>query len=124
MTSEISIIDIDVPPSVNQLFSNAGKRGRVITPRYKAWREAAGWSLARQRPGHIAGRYALEIYVQANATADLGNLEKALSDLLVAHHVVDDDSQAWAIHLYRDPRLTKGCRLVVRSVIPELEAAA
>lgn len=125
MNSSVSIIDLPLPPSVNHLFANAGKKGRVITPRYKAWRDEAGWSLLRQRPGSVSGRYSLEVYIQADAKADLGNLEKALSDLLVSHRVVEDDIQAWAIHLYRDPRLTKGCRLVVRAILPEeMEQAA
>jgi hypothetical protein len=67
----------------------------------------------------VVGRYSLEIYVQADALFDLGNAEKALSDLLVKHCIVRDDSLAWSIHLYRDPRMKYGCRLVVRSVLPE-----
>lgn len=124
MIEPISIIDLPLPPSVNNLFVNAGKRGRVISKPYKAWRDVAGWQLARQRPGAIKGRYALEIYIQSDARADIGNLEKACSDLLVAHRVIEDDALAWALHIYRDPRITKGCRLVVRHVIPELECAA
>lgn len=124
MIDPINIIDLPLPPSVNHLFANAGKRGRVITPHYKAWRKEAGWQLIRQRPGSIKGRYALEIYIQADAAADIGNLEKACSDLLVAHRVIEDDAMAWALHIYRDPRISEGCRLVIRSVIPELECAA
>lgn len=120
----ISIIDLPIPPSLNNLFVNAGKRGRVLSRHYKEWREEAGWKLLRQRPGSIKGRYALEIYVQADARADIGNLEKAVSDLLQAHGVIENDSLAWALHIYRDIRISEGCRLVVRSVIPELEVAA
>lgn len=123
--ADLITIDLDVlPPSLNNMFVNAGKKGRIPSKRYVAWRNEAGWLLARQHPGRIAGRYALEIYIEAGARADIGNLEKGLSDLLVSHGVVDDDSQAWALHLYRDPRIAKGCRLVVRPVLaPELELA-
>src|ERR1700744_389751 len=117
MIEPISIIALPPPPSVNNLFTNDGKRGRRISKHYKAWRDQAGWQLVRQRPGCIKGRYALEIYVQANARADIGNLEKACSDLLQAHGVIEDDALAWALHIYRDARLSEGCRLVVRSVI-------
>ena len=124
MSTLVEIIDLPLPPSVNQLFANAGKRGRVRTPKYDAWTVEAGWALARQHPGCVSGRYALEIYIQADARFDLGNAEKALSDLLVRHCVVQDDSLAWAIHIYRDTRVSKGCRLVVRSIIGEEERAA
>jgi len=77
------------PPSVNGLF--AGKARRYPSKAYKAWREAA-------RP-HVPGvlvpcPYVLSLVFDRpdRRARDLGNLEKAVSDLLVERGVVIDDS--------------------------------
>lgn len=77
------------PPSVNGLFS--GKARRYASPAYKAWKAAA-------RPhvpgGLIAGPYALDLVFDRpdRRARDLGNLEKAVSDLIVERGLVIDDS--------------------------------
>ena len=77
------------PPSVNGLF--AGKARRYASPAYKAWKAAA-------RPhvpaGLIAGPYTLDLNFDRpdRRARDLGNLEKAVSDLIVERGLVIDDS--------------------------------
>jgi crossover junction endodeoxyribonuclease RusA len=77
------------PPSVNGLFS--GKARRYASPAYKAWKAAA-------RPhvpgGLIAGPYSLDLVFDRpdRRARDLGNLEKAVSDLIVERGLVIDDS--------------------------------
>lgn len=77
------------PPSVNGLF--AGKARRYASPVYKAWKAAA-------RPfvpaGLIAGPYTLDLLFDRpdRRARDLGNLEKAVSDLIVERGLVIDDS--------------------------------
>jgi crossover junction endodeoxyribonuclease RusA len=77
------------PPSVNGLF--AGKARRYASPAYKAWKAAA-------RPhvpaGLIAGPYTLDLIFDRpdRRARDLGNLEKAVSDLIVERGLVIDDS--------------------------------
>lgn len=77
------------PPSVNGLF--AGKARRYASPAYKAWKALA-------RPfvpaGLIAGPYTLELIFDRpdRRARDLGNLEKAVSDLIVERGLVIDDS--------------------------------
>lgn len=91
---------LPVPPSVNGLTSNVSKWKRVKSPAYTAWLHVAGTELELQQPGKVPGRYALTITVQRGATkADLGNLEKAISDLLKTHGVIRDDSDAERITL-------------------------
>jgi crossover junction endodeoxyribonuclease RusA len=95
------ILDLPVPPSVNSLYRNLAGRGRVKTARYKSWTVEAGLLLRSQRPRRIKGPYALVIAVPVKIVPDLGNLEKAVSDLLVAHQVVEDDRHAHSISLRR-----------------------
>jgi crossover junction endodeoxyribonuclease RusA len=94
-------LSIPHPPSVNSLYRNVPGRGRAKTERYKTWLTAAGWEIRRQRPGRIEGPYSLTIIVKRkNKRADLGNLVKAVEDILVAHRVIEDDCHASDIHLH------------------------
>jgi crossover junction endodeoxyribonuclease RusA len=81
------------PPSVNNLFVN-GKNGRFRSPKYESWITQAGNEILRQRPAKITGPVNL-IYEfqegQDNRKRDLGNLEKATTDLLVAHQIIEAD---------------------------------
>lgn len=91
---------LPMPPSVNALYANVRNVGRVRTKAYRAWLSEAGWELLRQRPRPIKGRYHLRIFAARKQNrADLGNREKAISDLLVKHQVVSDDSVAETIQL-------------------------
>lgn len=85
------------PPSVNNLFLNVAKRGRVPTKEYTAWRKTAGWELKAQRPRKF--KAPVEIVVELNPPTrrafDLDNRNKALLDLLVTHEVIPDDSMKY-----------------------------
>ncbi len=79
------------PPSVNNLFKNAGRKGRVPTPAYDDWKRHAGWQVKAQKPAPVRGPVAVTI-VHGRRRADLDNLNKAPLDLLVSLGVIDDDS--------------------------------
>jgi Holliday junction resolvase RusA-like endonuclease len=84
-------LTLPIPPSVNALWTPR-KRGIRSSDAYKAWKDAAGWELVRQKPGCVRGPYELWLTAcRAETKADLGNLEKALSDLLQAHSVIEND---------------------------------
>lgn len=89
-------LQIPLPPSVNALYANVAGRGRVKTARYRTWINAAGWDVSAQRPepvpGHIAVTYRIP-WPTDKRRRDIGNLEKAISDLLVKHQLIDDDSK-------------------------------
>lgn len=121
MTARVEI-SLPFPPSVNGLFFNAKGAGRVKTQLYNGWISGAGWSLAAQRPRGIIGAYEIEItaYRPDKRRRDLGNLEKAISDLLVSHGVVEDDSLAEKITLQWATG-GEGVRVVVKAF--EREAA-
>lgn len=77
------------PPSVNGLF--AGKGRRYLSKTYKAWKAAAAHMVP---PGLVAGPYTLDLLFDRpdRRARDLGNLEKAVSDLIVERGLVIDDS--------------------------------
>ena len=93
---------LPLPPSVNSLYANVPGKGRIKSDRYRKWLSAAGWAIKEQRPKPITGDYALWIYCERpdQRKRDIGNLEKAVSDLLVKHGIISDDSLAAEIHLY------------------------
>jgi Holliday junction resolvase RusA-like endonuclease len=99
-------VSINLPPpvSVNDLWK-PGRRGDHVTiirsPKYNAWFSEAGYMLNSQRPGMVEGPYALTIKVTAASKIDLGNVEKAVSDLLQAHGVIENDRLAQKITIER-----------------------
>lgn len=103
------------PPSVNGLF--AGKARRRKSAPYLAWIEQAGKELLTQCPlPTFSGPYGLILSFGRpdKRKRDLGNLEKAVSDLLVEHGIVEDDSLAERIVLQWADNVT-GCRIEVCS---------
>ena len=85
---------LPLPPSFNNLYANAGRKGRVITPGYRDWIVEAGWEFKLARVEPVKGPYRLEIVIgrQGRRQTDLANREKAISDLMVKHRLVEDDS--------------------------------
>lgn len=86
-------ITLPFPPSTNNLFVNAGKRGRVRSSRYEMWLNEAGWELKSQRPvkhtGPVNVTIALCPFDKRRRDADNGC--KAVLDLLVKHQVIPAD---------------------------------
>lgn len=80
------------PPTVNSMYQNVYRKGRVKTKRYVAWAAAARKQLASQRPKRIeTKKYGLVIYINPRANADLSNYIKPLEDLLVSMGITPDD---------------------------------
>ena len=95
------VIALPMPPSSNNLFVNAGKR-RIRSEQYNAWIREAGWRLANQRPPLMAGKVSLLFEVEEPKTArqqDIANREKAITDLLVSHRVIQGDDQRFVREL-------------------------
>jgi len=91
-------IFLPLPPSANKLW-RYGQERVFKSPEYQSWLEEAGYKLNGQHPRPVPGPYKLTILAQRppRRHRDLGNLEKALSDILVRHKVVDDDAWCDAI---------------------------
>lgn len=96
-------VTLPKPPSTNMLYANAGKRGRVKTPRYKAWITEAGVALNLQTAGatQMTGPVCISISLN-KGRADLDNLLKPLIDLLVSHSVIEDDHNVVELSMQHD----------------------
>ena len=108
------VLDLPMPPSTNGLYRNVPGRGRVKTQRLNTWLRAAGHDINRQPCQRIIGDYSLGIYINPpdRRRRDIDNHIKAISDLLVEHRLVDDDSLARSIRAEWCTHLPKGRALV------------
>jgi Holliday junction resolvase RusA-like endonuclease len=100
MPSEL-VIALPMPPTTNNLFCGNGKL-RYRSKEYTDWIKEAGWRLADQRPPLMAGKVILLIEVEEPKTArrqDVANREKAVTDLLVSHRVIQGDDQRFVREL-------------------------
>lgn len=90
-----TVLALPFPPSVNNLFAN-GKRGRFTSQKYAAWQADAFEALLKQ-PARF-DRYSGPVHViytfgrPDNRRRDVFNLEKAVSDFLVKHSILADDT--------------------------------
>lgn len=109
-------IELPFPPTVNNLNVNAKSGGRYRSPAYDAWFAHAS-SFIKDSHRARFGSYSLQIALRRpdKRRRDLGNLEKAISDLLVAHGVVKDDCLAERITLAWDPGLEADCVVIVQA---------
>lgn len=86
--------DLPLPPSVNSLYFNR-ERGRTKTQAYQDWITLARSALRKQRAIPIFVPVELEYLVSEKSRIDLGNHEKPLTDLLVFHGVLENDSKRY-----------------------------
>jgi Holliday junction resolvase RusA-like endonuclease len=112
-------LDLPFPPSVNHIWKHGGKGKGYRSERYVQWARVAGTLLNAQRPGRIDGPYRLKLLLARpdNRRRDLDNFLKSVSDLLVEHHVVDDDSLAEQVAIGWSSRI-EGCRVTLTPVNP------
>jgi Holliday junction resolvase RusA-like endonuclease len=116
----VSSFILPMPPSVNGLWANSRNGGRFRTQRYDSWIYEAGAEIMRQRPKKHVGPVILSYEVQEPAGKrkfDLGNREKALTDLLVSHGIIQADDNT----VVREIKLkwasdVEGVRVTVASI--------
>lgn len=84
---------LPLPPSSNSLFANSKRGGRFRTQKYDSWIMEAGAEINRQRPAKLVGPVTLkyEFKEPSGRKFDLGNREKAATDLLVTHRIIQAD---------------------------------
>ncbi|WP_375458868.1 RusA family crossover junction endodeoxyribonuclease [uncultured Enterovirga sp.] len=131
VVTDLVVLELPEPPSVNALFANVSVArrerarrygrslpGRMKSQAYLTWINAAGWLIQAQRPGRISGRY--EITISAGPTRkDLANLEKALGDLMQTHGIIENDRLADRVTIERDPDLKpRTVRVLIRPAEP------
>lgn len=94
MENEWIELIITKPFSLNTATENLHSGGRQKTSSYKEWRATAGWQINIQSSKPITGSYELEIITGRNVSkADVDNLIKPISDLLVNLKLTADDSK-------------------------------
>ena len=83
------------PPSVNELFgTNFKTKRRFTSKKYEEWQADAMQEVLEKGKSGIEGDFAMRIYIPfkfRRANADLLNLEKAITDLLVKAGLIPDD---------------------------------
>ena len=90
----VSYIVLPFPVSVNALYFNVPKRGRVKTARYKAWIAEADAALMQQTLERFTGRVDLDIRCGGGRkNSDISNLIKCVEDTLVRNGVLIDDKK-------------------------------
>lgn len=119
-------ITLPFPISVNAMFAD-GRSRRIKSQRYADWLQEAGWELRRQRPDPVRGQVELIYEVQDgkdNRRRDLCNLEKGVTDLLVAHQIIEADHDL----IVREVRMkwasdVVGVRVTIKPFTKEQRAA-
>lgn len=106
-------IELPYPPTTNNLFKNAGK-SRVKTLGYKTWLQLASYSIKDSHRQNI-GPYHISIALKRPdmRRRDIGNLEKAVSDLMVANGVIKDDSLCERLVMTWDNGINADCVVIV-----------
>lgn len=108
-----ALLTLALPPSTNALFLNVPGRGRVRTPQYREWSEAAGWQIRTQVAKNLPIPAPVAIEIRAGLPKrprDLGNLEKALTDCLVEYGVIagDDNKHVTRLDLAWSAEIEQG----------------
>jgi Holliday junction resolvase RusA-like endonuclease len=115
------VLDLPVPPSVNNLFMNLRKgKGRARTPQYLNWITTAGWhvQIARQTP--IKGPVCVFLETKDNLRRDSDGYWKALLDLLVTHRLIDSDRCATVREHHFKWNKAVECRLTVTKAMEDV----
>lgn len=105
MKKEVQIITLTLPfpPSVNRLWKTKKTGGMYRSKEYVAWRQHALWAIQSRCKGeYIKGHYELQISAVRpdKRRRDIGNLEKAVSDILQEAGIIEDDCLCDDLHLY------------------------
>jgi Holliday junction resolvase RusA-like endonuclease len=108
------VLDLPVPPSVNNLFKNLRKgKGRARTPEYLKWIIMAGWHIQVARQSPITGPVCVFLETKDNLRRDSDGYWKALLDLLVTHRLIDSDRCATVREHHFKWNKDVECRLTV-----------
>jgi crossover junction endodeoxyribonuclease RusA len=113
------------PPSVNNLFLNVARGGRVKTAKYRAWEKEADAVMPSgivRLNGEVIALYTLGR--PDRRRRDVANCEKAISDTLTRWGVLQDDCQICDVRLRwgRADEIKPGqCRVLLSEVVSGLD---
>lgn len=117
-------IALPFPVSLNAAYANGGnRRGRHKTARYKAWEQLAGLCIKDSHRLNL-GAYHISIALRPpdKRQRDIGNLEKVLSDLLVSHGVIKDDSYCRKLTMMWVENMDEECVVLLHPAERDLAA--
>ena len=93
----VLVLDLPMPPSVNDCYYNIPHGGRAKTKRYRTWIADCDAHILEsgQRISPIIPPYAVIYYIDKpdKRKRDCANYEKPLSDYLVNRGMLEDDSK-------------------------------
>lgn len=92
-----TVINLPFPPSVNGLYSTDWKtKRRFVSEKYKRWQEDSYYKLLGERQRNNRHKGQVEVVYTFTPPdkrhRDCFNYEKAVSDFLVKHQLIKDDS--------------------------------
>lgn len=79
-----------LPPSVNSMYVNVPRIGRVKSKRYKQWVDLMSWQMVGIKRCNTE-KYGLVIFINPRSNGDITNYIKPIEDLLVHHKITADD---------------------------------
>jgi Holliday junction resolvase RusA-like endonuclease len=95
------VATLPMPPSVNQLYANVGRR-RVKTKVARNWHRDASWRIALEGRGRwIKGPWRIHVVLPRSMRGDCDNRLKPILDAAVASGVVIDDRHCVAVSVER-----------------------
>lgn len=108
-------IRLPFPPSVNEMYlNNKGKgRGRIPAPILVAWRYEAGGFLKVQKPKKMVARCIVTIDLDDRRQGDCANREKAVTDLLVTHGILQGDQKKYVKRVSTGWEKIENCRVTL-----------
>lgn len=124
--TETVFLNLPAPISVNDLWVPCivkGKPSMRISSAYQKWKIAASYSINTQHAGRVAGPYALTLKVQDGLRLDLGNCEKAASDVLQSMSVIENDKLCREIHISWSPSIVGMTAQITATSGPRATAA-
>jgi len=104
------------------LFINKGK-SRVKSTAYRNWLQVASINIKDSHRQNI-GPYSISIALKRPdmRRRDIGNLEKGISDLLVSHGVIKDDSLCQRLLMTWDNGISADCVVIIQEANEALAA--
>lgn len=97
------MICLPVPPSVNAMYRNVARVGRVKSATYNEWLAEADACAIQQRKSipKIEGPYKVTITIPRKTRGDIDNRGKAVLDWLASRAVTPDDQYCEDIRIKR-----------------------
>lgn len=101
------VLHLPVPPSVNAMYRNVAKVGRVKTGEYLKWLVVADAHYLSQKRGIKPVTGPCEIAIKLpRCRGDISNRIKATEDYLVSRGITGDDKHNRKVSIERDGSLT------------------